>query len=77
MILVDTELILSCFAPAPSRWWVVVLALTHYEKLIGLFKTPIGNLLLNSFKSSEVYHYTVLNGTLKSRCFPAFPVQAM
>ena len=53
---------------------MVALALTHYVKLMGLFKTPIGNLPLPSFKSSEVYHYTVLNG---SRCYPAFPVQAM
>ena len=47
----------------------------------GPFKIPMGNLLLTSFNlkssDSEVYHYTVLNGTLKSRCFPAFPVQAM
>ena len=33
---------------------------------MGLFKPPIGNLPLSSFKFSEVYHYTVLNGTLKS-----------
>ena len=55
----------------------MALALTHYINLMGLFKNPIGNLLLTSFKSSEVYHYTVLNGTLKSRYFPAFPVQVM
>ena len=33
---------LSCFAPAQSRSWVVVSALTHYVNLMGLFKTPIG-----------------------------------
>ena len=58
---------------------MVALSLTHYVKLMGLLKSlfKFGNLPLTSFKSSEVYHYTVLNGTLKSRCFPAFPVQAM
>ena len=63
----------------PSRQRVVALAPTHYVNLISLFKTPIGNLLLTNFKSSEVWHYTVLtwNRTLKSRCFPALPVQAM
>ena len=43
---------------------MVPLALTHYVKLMDLFKNPIGNLPLNSFKSSEVCHYTVLNGML-------------
>ena len=27
LIQVDTELILDCFAPAPSKWWVLALAL--------------------------------------------------
>ena len=42
---------------------------------MGLVKTvtPIGNIPL---KSLEVCYDTVLNGMLKSRCFPAFPVQA-
>ena len=44
IILVDTELTLSCFVLVPSTWW----ALTHCVNLMGLFRTPICNLQLTS-----------------------------
>ena len=49
------------------------------RKVMGLFRNPIGNLPLTSFKSSlaEWVVYIVLNETLKSRYFPAFSEKAM
>ena len=47
----------------------------HYVKLMGLFKNPFGNFQLNSFKSSEVCHYTVLNGTLVIPWVTSVPIQ--
>ena len=41
-----------------GRWWVVALALTHYVNLMGLFKYPIGDIQLTTFKSSLPLHCT-------------------
>ena len=38
------------------------IAQTHSVKLVGLFKTPCGNLALTSFKSLAVCNYSVLSG---------------
>ena len=61
------------FAPAPtgSKWLVVQLALTYYENFVGLFKTPISNLQLTSFKSLEVCPYTRWN--TKIQVFSSVP----
>ena len=47
------------------------------HKIDGPFKKKtIRNLPVTSSNLPSL-HYTVLNGALKNRCFPAFPVQTM
>ena len=42
-----------------------------------LKKNPVVTSSSLVFKSSEVFQYTVINGTLKQRCIPGFPVEGM